>query len=130
MIITITLGEGPVSQCDRPFTADSFRSVNTRLHRWSTSAPEHGGYDKCDFTIVDEVASIHYAGRFDLKHWRRGAPDLRQHVLDHLSFIAGTVAPSHMTPEEHASVLSDVCRIAPAAQAEALRLYAVLEPAA
>lgn len=51
----------------------------------SKSAPDSGGYDKCDFRLK-WADGTEYSGRFDLQ--RGGWPDLRGHVRAFLSWMA------------------------------------------
>lgn len=106
MLIKITRAEGPTEQCGKPLEFDSFAGANIQLRVWSNTAPEKGGYDKCDFTIEDEALGIDYAGRYDLKHWRDEAPSLQNHVLGFLSYVAGKGKPYYMDQEQYDRAVS------------------------
>jgi hypothetical protein len=86
--ITLTRGEGPIVDCDKPHICASFKEANDILSRWSNTAPEHGGYDKCDFRIELDGEEV-YSGRYDLKHWRVESANLLAHVAGYLEFISG-----------------------------------------
>ena len=86
--ITITRAEGPTKECDIPRTVHTWLEANAVLFSWSRTAPEHGGYDKCDFKIVFEDGT-EYDGRYDLVHHRREHPSLGRHVRSHLYYLAG-----------------------------------------
>jgi hypothetical protein len=85
--ITLVRAEGLIAECDRPETAKTWAHANA-LFRWSRTAPEHGGYDKCDFTIIFEDG-YEYKGRYDLMHYRREHPDLARHVRSFMRYLAG-----------------------------------------
>lgn len=86
--ITITRVEGYVHECNKPKVAHSWIEADSILHRWSNTAPEHGGYDKCDFTVVFEDGET-YEGRYDLVHWRCEAPNLANHISSFVNYLAG-----------------------------------------
>ncbi|MEN7527898.1 hypothetical protein [Cupriavidus sp. DL-D2] len=99
-LITITRAEGPSSMCGKPQTAATFHGADWILHRWSSTAPEKGGYDKCDFRIEWENGMV-YEGRYDLKHWRVEHPSLSCHVLGFIEFSIGKACPHHMRQERY-----------------------------
>jgi hypothetical protein len=101
--ITITRAEGPTCECDRPETADTWAGANAILFRWSRTAPETGGYDKCDFKIVFEDGH-EYDGRYDLMHFRREHPDLARHVRSFVRYLAGELPLWCVTEEDKARV--------------------------
>jgi hypothetical protein len=76
--IKLRRGEGPPHECGVWHSFGSFFDADLKLKNWSYSAPEHGGYDKCDFRIVWEDGT-EYDGRYDLKHFRVEAPNLGAH---------------------------------------------------
>src|SRR5262252_3966568 len=86
-LITITRAEGPTAECGTS-TATTWPHANAILFRWSRTAPENGGYDKCDFHIVFEDGT-EYDGRYDLVHHRREHPDLARHVRSHVRYLSG-----------------------------------------
>ncbi len=85
--ITITRAEGPTKECGTR-TAQSWIEANAILYSWSRTAPEHGGYDKCDFHIMFEDGT-EYSGRYDLMHFRRERPNLALHVRNFVGYLAG-----------------------------------------
>lgn len=103
--ITLTRGEGPAAECDRPQTVSSWTSANRVLRQWSETAPKDcQTYDKCDFTITFEDGET-YEGRYDLKHWACGYPDLAKHVRDFVAFYAGQYKPAWMSEEQYREFL-------------------------
>lgn len=106
MRIILNRAEGPIEQCDKPVTTDSFAAADAVLRRWSDTAPEKGGYDKVDFTIFDAEIQLEYNGRYDLKHWRVERPNLKDHVVSHLEFMAGVSRPRHMTQQQYDDFLA------------------------
>lgn len=99
--ITITRGEGPSSQCGKPVTVDSFSKANVLLRSWASTAPAGGGYDKCDFTLIDPTIELEYRGRYDLKHWKVEVADLKAHVVGFLKFQYLGERPPHMSQEQY-----------------------------
>jgi hypothetical protein len=94
-IITITRAEGPTAECNKPRTASSWLEANFALRCWASTAPENGGYDKCDFKVEFEDGET-YEGRYDLVHYRKENPDLARHVRDFCRYLAGEL-PSWCT---------------------------------
>jgi hypothetical protein len=101
--ITLTRAEGPTAECDRPETAPSWAHANAILFRWSITAPEKGGYDKCDFKIVFEDGTD-YEGRYDLVHHRREHPNLARHVRSFVRYLAGELPDWCVSEEDKARV--------------------------
>jgi len=97
-LITIERVEGLIEECVTK-TATSWAEANAILLKWSRTAPEHGGYDKCDFKIVFEDG-YEYEGRYDLMHYRRERPDLGKHVRDFVSYHAGKLPGWCRKPED------------------------------
>jgi hypothetical protein len=93
--ITITRAEGPTNECNKPKTAASWKDADAILLAWSRTAPENGGYDKCDFEVVFEDGHK-YDGRYDLVHFRKEYPDLAKHVRVFVQYLAG-IPPHWMT---------------------------------
>lgn len=86
--ITLTRAEGPINLCDKRHVVHSWPEANALLFSWSRTAPAHGGYNKCDFTIIFEDGET-YEGRYDLVHFLVEHPDLARHVRSHISYYAG-----------------------------------------
>lgn len=71
------------------------------LWAWAATAPDSGGYDKCDFIVTYEDGET-YQGRFDLKRTHTGVKGLlSSQIWHHVSFIIGQWCPDHMTEEEY-----------------------------
>lgn len=87
--IKITRVEGQIKECDEPKIVDSWLAADSLLRRWSETAPEHGGYDKCDFGITFDDGYVYADGRYDLVHWRKERPDLQKHVRLFVRYLAG-----------------------------------------
>lgn len=100
LTIVIKRGEGPIKECDIPHTLHSFKAANELLRQWSSSAPQGGGYDKCDFRITDEASNFEYDGRYDLKHWKDETANLKAHVVGYLQYLAGESMPNHYKSQE------------------------------
>ncbi len=99
--IELTRVEGTFYEVDRPYVTNSdmpWDEANTWLLKESVTAPEHGGYDKVDFTITFEDGET-YSGHYVLKHFSKERPDLIAHVRDFVRFSAGIDCPPHMTEE-------------------------------
>lgn len=86
LIVTIVRAEGPNETVNKPFQADKWHLINTKLSTWSWSAPTKG-YDKVDFEILD-AGTVVYRGRYDLVTWKYGVPDLSKQVVDQLERMA------------------------------------------
>lgn len=127
MKITIIRAEGPSDQCGERNECATFADANMLLRRWSNTAPEKGGYDKCDFKIEDESIDLNYDGRYDLKHWRCESPDLKRHVLDFLLFVGGQNKPRHMTEAQYAVLLTDTYKFTPVFMNNALKVHNYLK---
>src|SRR5450830_144888 len=99
LLITITRADGPTHLCGKPHTCNSFDEANQLLRSWSNTVSS--GYDKCDFTVFDDTYGyndpIDYRGRYDLRSWKDEVPNLKDHILQHLSFYSGHRKPDRMT---------------------------------
>jgi len=78
--------------------------ANRILRRWSSTAPKGRSYHKCDFTVTFEDGST-YGGRFDLHHYTDEVANLRDHVHQYLTFVAGDRRPAWMTDSHWESAL-------------------------
>jgi hypothetical protein len=87
--IEIERAEGLSSECIA-VTVQTFAQAEATLSRWSMTAPDNGGYHKCDFKVTFEDGQT-YEGRYDLSRNRadQDAPTLADHIARHLSFYAG-----------------------------------------
>lgn len=100
--ILLNRAEGPSVACGEIEVRGEnvWERADAILRMWSETAPETGGYDKCDFTIT-------YEGRYDLKHRNIELPDLGRHVAGFVLFYGGYVRPKRMTPEQYAGFIAD-----------------------
>lgn len=122
--------EGLVDECGQPETVGSFAEADAVLLRWSETAPEHGGYNKCGFVITWPDGDT-YTGRFDLVHHRRERPSLRDHISGQAEFWLGTGCPMHMGEEEYRQAIeraTDETRAQWSAVLDLLRLHAAYFP--
>lgn len=103
--ITITRGEGPSEECDKPRTATTWVEANRILKGMARTAPQKG-YDKTDFTILFTNGAI-YAGTYNLTFNDRIEGDLYKHVTDHCEFYAGVCKrlPPHIKPEQYQQII-------------------------
>lgn len=104
MEITLNRAEGPPHQCGKPKVVATFVMADHILRDWANTAPKTG-YDKVDFKIIDTDTNLNYTGRFDLVHWSVAFPDLKDHVVGFLRFMAGEACPSHMEPDRYEAFL-------------------------
>lgn len=111
--ITIARAEGRREECiSRTFDSRThnedktyLEQANTELARWARTAPDSGGYDKCDFTVT-WVDGETYEGRFDLVRRHIGGGNLiGVHMENYLLTIAGAKCPSHMESRRYGSYL-------------------------
>ncbi|GAC1605822.1 MAG: hypothetical protein NVS3B3_04440 [Aquirhabdus sp.] len=106
--ITIKRSEGPINRCKDAVVVSTFENANSVLRQWSSTAPQGGGYDKCDFVIKDlDNPDFAYTGRYDLKHFNDEAANLKTHVLGFLHFVSGKACPSHMTQARYEAMNLD-----------------------
>lgn len=122
--------EGLVDECGQPETVGSFAEADAVLLRWSETAPEHGGYNKCGFVITWPDGDT-YTGRFDLMHHRRERPSLRDHISGQAEFWLGTGCPMHMGEDEYRQAIeraTDETRAQWSAVLGLLRLHAAYFP--
>jgi hypothetical protein len=102
--ISLTRAEGPTAVCGPAPTVTTWQAAEDILRKWSDTAPEKGGYDKCDFTLVFGQADgedFEYKGRYDLKHWRCEAPSLTAHLQSEALFAIGAYCPAHLTEAQY-----------------------------
>lgn len=102
--IHLVRAEGPTKLCGAAPAVGSWAAADAILSNWSNTAPEKGGYDKCDFTLTFEQSDgddFEYLGRYDLKHWRCEKPSLREHLRSQALFAIGAACPDHMTEEQY-----------------------------
>ncbi len=99
--VEIVRAEGLIHECDKPerfLGPDALLYASLRLGEWARTAPEDGGYDKCDFKI-EWADGETYDGRADIErsHHTAGKYDLAEHVRDFLTFAGGLWAPERVT---------------------------------
>lgn len=84
--ITITRAEGFEEELiSRTFEGpQAWRLAAEELRRWARTAPDRGGYDKCDFAIVWQDGTT-YQGRYDLQRGSDG--DLGAQVRGVLAWV-------------------------------------------
>jgi hypothetical protein len=84
--ITITRAEGFEEELiTRAFEGpQAWRLAAEELRRWARTAPDRGGYDKCDFAIVWHDGTT-YEGRYDLQRGSDG--DLGAQVRGVLAWV-------------------------------------------
>jgi len=107
--IWVRRAEGRTEEIERDgeHTVSTFAEADEVLKRWAWSAPDTGGYDKCDFKVVYEDGE-EYEGRFDLKRDHRyGENLLGKHMLDFVTFYAGVRCPGHMKPAQYEAFMHD-----------------------
>jgi hypothetical protein len=93
--------------------------------RWSETAPDAGGYNKCDFVITWPQGGT-YEGRYDLKHHTCVAPSRRGHVQDVAECYSGQKRPAHMTQAQYEDWIKKHMGEESAAYAEVLRTLEAL----
>lgn len=110
--ILFARAEGRSHECvSQTFTGSTcWEDVENHIRSASRTAPEQGGYDKCDVTIKfekDETGDeATYSLRYDMKHPNSGDFEtLAKHVRSSWLFYAGRYTPPHLTPERHRQVL-------------------------
>lgn len=119
--VWLSRAEGKTVECERNRSRffSSFVAANRELASWARSAPEGGGYDKCDFVVTYEDGET-YEGRFDLTRDHRYGASLEKQMNDFLRFYAGRYCPPHMTHEKYATFLAQEGREERRAACEAL----------
>lgn len=84
----------------------TFLQANSVLARWAWLSADRQGYYKIRFELRDAERDLSYDGRYDLVHVGQAAPDLGQHVTDHLLFIAGERKPSSLEQAQYETFLA------------------------
>lgn len=118
--ITIERLEG----CDADLitrTVASFAEADAVIARWSETAPEMGGYDKCGVVVTWASGDV-YETRFDLAHpTTRPNARLAHHVRGELEFWSGARCPAHMTTDRYLACVDHVPSNRRAGMVEMLR---------
>jgi hypothetical protein len=105
--VELERAEGPIEACIKvEFSGpDAVTQAQKQLRQWGETAPEKGGYDKCDFVITFEDGET-YTGRYDLV--RSGLNDAGETILEQvrrfLGFIAGTYRPAWVDDKTWAQI--------------------------
>ena len=109
--VWIARAEGRPSECiARTYEGPgSLKQADTELRSWARTAPEGGGYDKCDFRVTWEDGET-YEGRYDLVRDDTVKASIGAQMVSFLRFYAGTQCPGHLTEVEYRAFLkrSDV----------------------
>lgn len=108
--------EGMTHECiTRTFEGpDCWKRCEEHVMKERHTAPEEGGYDKCDVVITFEADDtgepFSYKFRYDMTHPSVGGYDdtVAKHVRNSWAFYAGRWTPSHMTTERHQRFLKDM----------------------
>ncbi len=93
--IYITRAEGFSHECDVTHVCDSFAEADAVLRFMARTAPDGGGYDKCDFAVRYADGET-YEGRYDLTYDDVVGASLARHMSDHVTFSAGVRLPEHL----------------------------------
>lgn len=100
--VELTRAEGPINECGRSHTWHGEACIergDERLRQWAATAPNRGGYDKCDFKVTWSDGS-EYEGRFDLERQHTSASWLLgEHMVSFQKYMAGEIRPAHATPD-------------------------------
>lgn len=90
-------------ECNGHGTGDVFYASDQVLSAWAQTAPDNGGYDKCDFCVEYEDNET-YEGRFDLVREDMGRfSKLGEHMRRFLGFLCGRYRPDHLNDEQWAA---------------------------
>lgn len=116
--IVITRREGPTHLCGRPERFDGpfcWRNADSWILSQSYTAPQHGGYDKCDVQITfvqdDADNQLVYGTRYDMTHvLAKHYTSLSAQISREWAFYAKRFRPSHMTAERHDEYLA-ACKV-------------------
>jgi hypothetical protein len=119
--IELERAEGLVSECVI-VTVPNFAAAEETLTRWARTAPDNGGYHKCDFKVTFADGET-YSGRYDLSRNRadQDAPTLVMHIERHLNFYAGAYLkelPAHLNHMTMADYERMIGRLTPENRAE------------
>jgi hypothetical protein len=102
--IIIERAEGLIEETLKPVVVHTFAGSDRILRQWATTAPNTGGYDKCDFILIFKDG-YQYKGRFDLqKQHETGNELLKEHVESLQKHHAGMGNP-WMGKEEYAKLV-------------------------
>lgn len=108
--IKLARAEGRPHECvtvtvDGRHGIDVFYAAEQILSRWAATAPDTGGYDKCDFEVEYEDGET-YDGRYDLvREDTTRFNKLGEHIRRFQEFCAGLYRPDHLSEEQYAAAL-------------------------
>lgn len=106
--IMVNRAEGKHWECiKRDFT--SLAEAEAFLRKAAETAPVHGGYDKCDFTLTFSDGQ-QYDGRIDLTNEHTAGYSISKHVRDVCEFHAGVRCPSHIERSAYENYLQNMVK--------------------
>jgi len=110
--IHMNRAEGPVAECGKHSCA-SFHEAHAKIRRWARSAPDWGGYDKTDVTLVfDGIESgedTSVSLRFDMTRDHATDPEpLLKEFIRHCRFYSGDDRPWSMEEDSYRRIMSGV----------------------
>jgi len=83
--VTIERLEGYHHELRQQHTFPSLSAANSELAHWSLTVGR--GYHKCQYAIVFADGFI-YRGRYDLEPFTKAMPDLKNEILEELTYLA------------------------------------------
>lgn len=103
--VAVTIEPGHVASLGNLSQGDVFYAADQILSHWAATAPDSGGYDKCDFEVEYEDGET-YEGRYDLVREDTGRFDkLGEHIRRFQKFCAGLYRPDHLSEDQYAAAL-------------------------
>jgi len=114
--IVFERAEGRPSECvAKTFTGPNlWEECETYVFRQRWTAPEQGGYDKCDVVITFEADAtgdeLSYKMRYDMTHPNAGGhgDTIAKHLRSLWLFYSFRKTPAHLTPGRHECVLKNL----------------------
>lgn len=108
--VTIERVEGLIHECiKKEFEGiTALHAADMTLMEWSMTAPDNGGYDKCDFK-VEWADGRTYSGRYDLVHYTVESPSLAKQIKDTYLFYTGKRKPEHFSEKQYKEIV-DKCK--------------------
>lgn len=95
--IIIERAEGLAAECGQPMIRKTFAEAALLLRQMARTAPDAGGYDKCDFYVIWNDSET-YRGRYDLQRDSDG--DIRAQMLSFLTPDSASRMAKMMTTEQ------------------------------
>lgn len=107
--VFVERAEGLIEECTAHTYEgeDAWTNAEARMRFWARTAPDKGGYDKCDIKVTWQDGDT-YTGRFDLcrnGEDNEGNFSVREHVLRGLRFASGAWRPAHMDQKTYDMIL-------------------------